>query len=448
MMNVRKAKVLLRRIISALRGSSFAKSVLVVMTGTGVAQAVGFALGPVVSRLFTPSDFGVFGSFSAVLTTITAGVTLSFSQAVLLPKDNEDAICVLALSCASTVSVTVSLLVVCLFAVGQVQSLIEAPSAVFVVLLVVASLVGGLQISVQSWSIRIKAFRTMSASQIIRSLSSNGSQVGLGLLKAGAIGIVCATILGDLLAMLTLLRTVLSDLLALRHSIRWQRMKKVAREYSHFPIYSAPKEVINALSRGLPVLLLTNYYSLSVAGAYAFGVRMLSVPMSFVLGALRPVLFQKASEIYNRGDRLVPVYMRFTGGLFLLALVPSAVVLMWAPQVFTWVFGAQWLTAGEFARWLTLWLAAMLCSLPATIFAQVIRMQRQAFFFDIVLIAVRTLSLVAGGMLLSELQTVVVFSVVSCGMSVIWIAVVGVALMKREGGTNWRRMPSQTDKQE
>jgi lipopolysaccharide exporter len=246
--------------------------------------------------------------------------------------------------------------------------------------------------------------------------------------------------------MLNLLRVLIPDLFALRHSIRWQRMKELAREYRQFPIYSAPREVINALSRGIPVLLLSNYYGIAVAGAYAFGVRMLSVPMGFVQGALRPVLFQKASEIHNRGGGLMVLYARITGGLFLAALVPSAILLMWAPQIFSWVFGTQWHTAGEFARWLVLWLALMLCSLPSTIFAQITRMQRQAFFFDIALIVVRTLSLVVGGMFLSALHTIVVFSVVSSGMNLIWIAIVGVAIVKREGGTNWRRMLSPASK--
>ena len=46
------------------------------MSGTAAAQAIGFALTPVISRLYSPSDFGIFGSFDAVLTVVAAGVTL------------------------------------------------------------------------------------------------------------------------------------------------------------------------------------------------------------------------------------------------------------------------------------------------------------------------------------------------------------------------------------
>lgn len=442
MIVVNRARDLMRRILSRLRGPGFVKNVMFVMTGTVAAQAVGFAVSPIISRLFTPFDFGVFGSFSAVLGVISTGVTLEFSSAIMLPKENKDAAGVFVLSCISTILITTCCLVACLFAASQVRNLIQAPSSIFVALLVVAILIGGLQSSVQSWSVRAKAFKEMSASQVIRSLSSNGSQVGLGFIRTGAIGMVLSTVLGDFLAMLSLLRVVLPDLLAFRHSIRWQEIKELAREYRNFPIYSAPREVINALSRGLPVLLLSNYFGVAVAGAYAFGLRILNAPLYFVQSAMKTVLFQKATEIYNRGSGLMLLYVKMTGGLFLLALVPSAIFLLWAPQIFAWVFGSQWNTAGEYARWLVLWQAIGLCNLPSIIFAQVVRMQRQAFFFDIALTVVRTLSLVFGGLFLSALHTVVVFSVASSGMNMVWICIVGARLMNKEGGTNWRRMLS------
>jgi lipopolysaccharide exporter len=435
-------KLQVKNLFDRLRESSFVKNVLIVMTGTAAAQILGFAIAPIISRLFTPSDFGVFGSFNAVLMVIAAGATLDYAQAIMLPKEKEDAINLFILSCVSTAIITACCFAVCLFAPTFLQDLMKAPNAWFLVLLVVAILVSGLNRAFQAWSVRVKAFKHTSASQVIRSLSSNGSQVGLGYLKWGSIGLVCATILGDVLASVNLLRVLLPDLLAFRRCIRWERIKQLAKDYRDFPIYSAPREVINALSRGLPVLLLAHFYGIAVAGAYAFGVRIMSVPMRFVLQALRQVLFQKASESYNYGGRLMLLYIKTTGGLFVLALFPSLVLFIWAPQIFTWIFGSQWHTAGEFARWLVLWLTVMFCNLPSTLFAQIIRMQRQAFIFDIVLLAVRAIVLIVGGMYLSALHTILLFSIIGGVMNIIWIVIVGCALMRKEGDTDWRSIPN------
>ena len=62
------------------------------MALTALDQVIGFTLAPIISRLFTSSDFGVFGSFNAIAGFIGAGVTLQYPQAIMLPKEKTDVI--------------------------------------------------------------------------------------------------------------------------------------------------------------------------------------------------------------------------------------------------------------------------------------------------------------------------------------------------------------------
>lgn len=395
-------------------------------------------MNPIISRLYSPADFGVFGSFSAILSVMTSAVTLNYAQAMMLPKKNEDAINLFVLSCASSVLIAACCLVVCLLAPNFLQSLVKAQNAWLLPLLVVATLICGLNESLQTWCVRVKAFKDTSASQAIRSLSSNGSQVGLGFLREGPLALVCGTILGEILASLNLARVVFRDLgEELRREIRWDRMRKLAKDYKDFPLYSGPKDVMSALSMGLPVLLLTHFYGIAVAGAYAFGGRILQAPMGFVMGSLRQVLFQKASETYSHGGRLFPLYGKITLGLFALIAFPMLVVFIWAPQIFTWIFGSQWHTAGEFARWLVFWLMFMFCSLPSVLFARIIRIQGMLLLFEMVLLAARTLALMIGGSYMSALYTIILFSLVGAIMNIIFIAIVGYAVMRKDGDATW-----------
>lgn len=402
------------------------------MTGTAAAQAIGFALTPVISRLYSPSDFGVFGSFDAILTVIAAGVTLDYSQAVMLPKDKENAVNLFTVSCTSVALLGTLCLAVCAIAPGYLQDLIKTPNVWVLALLVVAVLISGFNQSCQAWCVRAKAFKDTSASQVIRSISSSGFQIGFGLFRGGPFGLIFSSILADMFATANLFRVVFKDLWPSRRAIQWARMKTLAREYRDFPMYSASMNVINSLSMGLPVLLLTNFYGIAVAGAYAFGMRILSAPMGFILRALRQVLFQKAAETKNLGGRLMPLYVKITGGLFAMAILPALALFVWSPPLFSWIFGAQWQTAGEFARYLTLWLLFMFCNLPSVLFARVIRIQRKMFFFDVVLLTARALVLIIGGMYLTALHTIMLFSILSAVMNVVFIVIVGRILMNKE----------------
>jgi lipopolysaccharide exporter len=424
-----------RNFLAKLKSSAFVKNVFVVMSGTALAQALGFAFSPIISRLYSPADFGVFGSFIAVLGVFMAGAALGYSQALMLPKQKDDAFGLFVISCLSSFLIAVFCLGICLVAPRFILNFMKAPNAWMLLPLVIGILGAGLNSAFQGWCIRAKAFKRTSGSQVIRSLSVNGTQIGLGFLKGGASALIFAVILGDLLATISLAKGVLREIKVLCRNIRWKRLWQLAKEYRDFPLYSASTNVINALSLGLPVFLLTHFYGIATAGAYAFGIRLMNAPMELILRALRQVLYQKASETYNQGGRLVPLYLRITGGLFALGFLPSLILFIWAPQMFSWIFGAQWHTAGVFARSLVLWLLFAFCNLPAVIFARVVRMQIRMFIYNQTLLIARALALIIGGMYLSASQTVLLFSLVGAVMNVVFIIIIGFAVTKMEGDT-------------
>ncbi len=406
---------------------------LVLMTGSAIAQVLGFALTPIISRLYSEADFGEFSSFNNVLSIIGAGVCLDYTQALMLPKEKDKALNVFVLSCLLSGLCVVGVLIFWFAVPGFLQRKIHVESMWMLPLLLVAVLITGINHACQAWCVRNKEFSTTSSSQVIRSVANNSAQIGLGL-NGGALPLIAGSVLADFLATINLARVAWRDLVALRREIRWERIWQLAKDYRDFPLYSASRNVINALSSGLPVFLLTQYYGIAVAGAYAFGQRLLWVPMGFVTGALRQVLFQKACETHNHGGRLLPLYLKTTVGLLALIIVPSAVTIFWAPQIFAWVFGAKWLVAGEYARSLILWLMVAFCNLPAILFARLIRIQRPVFFYELVLLAARAGTLYYGGIYqVSAGRTIWLFSLVGAIMNAVLIVMVGYALYKREG---------------
>lgn len=430
----------LSQAFAKLRRSAFIKNIFIVMSGTALAQVLGFALSPIISRLYSPMDFGVFGSFYAVQGVIAAGLTLDYSAAVVLPKQKNDAINCFVLSCMSVVMITGCCTLVCLCFPRFVLRLLKAPHAWMLAVLIVSLLVAGFNEACQAWAIRVKAFKHTSASQVIRSVTANSSQIGQGFLKGGAPALISSAILGDLLATVNIGRVASRGLRESRGLISRTRIWELAKEYRDFPMYSASVNIINMLSLGLPVILLSQYYGIAVAGFYAFALKILSAPMGLVQRALRQVLYQKAAEFHNEGGRLIMLYVKFTAGLFALILLPALIIFLWAPQLFSWIFGAQWRTAGAFAQSLMVWQIFMFCNLPAGICGRIARMQRKMAFVDILLLVVRTLVLYLGGMYLSASLTVMLFSLAGAIVNAFYIFLIGFALKRQEGLSTWQEV--------
>jgi hypothetical protein len=75
-------------------------------------------------------------------------------------------------------------------------------------------------------------------------------------------------------------------------------------------------------------------------------------------------------------------------------------------------------------------------NLPAVLFARLIRIQRSLFFYNSLVLAVRIAALVIGGVYLTALQSIALFSLVGAIMNLVLILFVGRVLLKREGEPN------------
>jgi O-antigen/teichoic acid export membrane protein len=378
-----------------------------------MAQAFSYGMTPVISRLFSPADFGLFGSFYVIVTVIGAGITLQYSQALMMPKEDGEAANVMALSFLSVAGIVIlCTLVLVLFSGPFLRLFRAADMGMLIWLLPLAILINGFNQTSQAWCVRRKAFRRTALSQVVRSVTASTGQIILGFAGMGSAGLVGGAVIGDGAANTNLIQPIfVNDRKLIRSALNWSSIRKLAREYHDFPLYLTPQSVLNAASQGLPVVLLANSFGLTVAGYYAFGVRMVQAPMYLVLGPLRQVLFQKASETHNQGKLLYPLFIKTTGGLIAVSVLPALVGFIWGPSLSAWVFGQRWLLAGEYARWLILWLFPAFCNVPSVLMAQILRRQRNVLAIEIVTLVLRAATLIIGGLLLSALGTVILFSV-------------------------------------
>jgi lipopolysaccharide exporter len=415
----------------ALPGS-FKANVLTLMTGTAIAQMITVAISPVLTRLFTPEAFGALGVYLSLVAIVGAVVTLRFDQALMLPKDTEIAAVLFWNSMLSVGVISGFSFLGCVLFFKPLLSILKVREWPAVIFLLPLSLIFiGTYATLNSWSTRQKKFGRSSISQVVRSLAASGVQVFSGLLKAGPLGLIGGALTGDCFAALALAWQVKrDDWPILRRSCCWDKMKCAARQYREFPLFSSTQNLLNAISQNIPLLLLAKFFGPAVAGFYVLGVRGIQIPMNFFLTSLRQVFFQRASELYNQGGDTYALFKRTTISLLALVAIPALAIILFGPGLFAFVLGRQWLVAGEYARWLILWLMLMFANVPAVLFAQIYRKQRSVLIQDICLLALRVLAIVIGGLRSSPLLAVVLYSLVGVIFNLFTIFWVGSFLRK------------------
>ena len=103
-------------LLRLLKRSGFSKSLITLLSGTTIAQAISLLISPVLSRLYTPHEFGVVGTFLSIVAAITLISSFRYEIAIVLPKKEDVAINILALAAFITIGVSIlSLMGVLLF---------------------------------------------------------------------------------------------------------------------------------------------------------------------------------------------------------------------------------------------------------------------------------------------------------------------------------------------
>src|SRR5699024_4538293 len=120
------------------------------------------------------------------------------------------------------------------------------------------------------------------------------------------------------------------------------------------PVYRAPEMFLNAISQGLPVLMLTAFFGPASAGFYTIGRTVLNIPSQLIGKAIGDVFYPRIAEAANNKEDLNKLIKKATFVLSGIGIIPFGIVILFGPSLFSFVFGSDWIIAGEYARWISL----------------------------------------------------------------------------------------------
>lgn len=380
-----------RERIAEWRQTRILQPVLTLVSGTLVAQALGFGVRPVLTRLYDPAAWGeltLFATTVAVLSTVASG---GYRYAVLLPARDDESANVVALSGLGALATAA------LSAVGVgIGTALGGLSAVWwllpaAVLMMEAAATG------ESWLTRHDRFAPVSASRVAQQATVVGVQLGAGLLGGAAGWLVGGAALGFVAAGVAIGVAVVRLALPLRRAWSGAEMRRLARRYVRFPLFAAPAALLNLASTRVPVYGLAFFATGAEVGLFGIAFGALALPLGLVTGSVGQVFFVRAAEAY-RAETLVPLTRDVLRGLVAVAAFPSLAVLAAGPTLYATVFGPEWAEAGVYAQRLAPWVLAASVAAPMTALFDVLEQQRADLGFSVVMAAGVTAALVAAGL--------------------------------------------------
>lgn len=367
----------------AARPGGARRGALAIVGGTAAGQAVVFLAAPLLSRLYPPEVFGPFAVINAVVLPFATFATMRLDLAVPVPDADEDADGLVTLGLRAAATVTLTGVLVALVAGGSIARLVGVPAGQER-LLVWIPVVGGLMAAftlLNQAAIRARLYGAIARRNLLQSLGVTVAQVGLGLLGWTAHGLAAGLALGQLLGVVSLAAS-------LRAHGAWPLRHRpgpgLLRRYRSFPLVMMPSGVVNALGVQAPVVLVSAFYSATVAGWLGMAQRVLAMPISLIGLALAQVYLGEFGAARRAGStRLERIFLRTSAQLAAVGLALAAVLAVAGPWLFATFLGARWEHSGEYTRALAVGLAAQMVASPLSQTLIVMGHQMQQAVWDV-----------------------------------------------------------------
>lgn len=324
-------------------------------SATSLGQLLVVAAAPILTRLFTPEDFGVLGVYASILGILSVVASLRYEQAIPLPKSDAVAANVLVAALFFAVVISLATGIAIYVFETSIAELVALPGHEYTLYLIPVGvlLVGAFQ-CLSNWAIRKEAFSAIAHTTLLQGGGSVVTQLAAGFVGAGATGLIIGQIVGQVAGLGRLAKLLVNDSGRPMQSVSLHKLKRVIGRYRSFPLVFSWSALLNSVGLMGPTILLAAFYGAAVVGWYALVQRILGVPTSMLGRAVTNAFFSESARLAREDPpELGRLFLRVLKNLTLMGVVTIVPLGIISPWLFPFVFGDNWVTAGRYALILT-----------------------------------------------------------------------------------------------
>lgn len=339
-----------RRARDVLR-SSFTRSVGGMMAFTAIGQSVYLLTGPLIGRLYSPAEFGLYGLFYAFAVTAVGVIFLNYDFAIPAAANDEEAheltsgAFAIALLFSPLAGLAMGALI--MWGVAGFGDLPVSAPLLMVALLITQAIAQLLQ----NWSVRRQQTIAIGKASVTLNAVRGATQVAFGVLLPSWWVLAAGEVAGRVGNVMHLVRLTPVRLMrgGFRHLFNG-RTGATLRRYRQFPLVLLPSQTVDSGVAFAQSAGLAYFFGASGLGMFFLMRRTLDMPVAFAFRSLSDVFYARlAQDARDAPERVRPFFVR---SVLLIAAAGFALgipMMLVSPDLFAFVFGPEWRQAGVLA---------------------------------------------------------------------------------------------------
>ncbi|MVT71917.1 lipopolysaccharide biosynthesis protein [Bradyrhizobium cajani] len=335
---------------------------------------------PVLTRLYSPEDFGIFTIYLSIVNILGAIAGLRFSTSLYVVEDKAQALVALKLTLVAICATTSIVL-----AAGYLLSPVIPERLQHLAYLVPVGMAGiGVADAMNCWCLRFNHMRDFGMGRLILPASMALLQVGFGLARLGDDAMVQAHILSQAVLIAFLCGRLLKpDDIRRIMQTSWASIAAMARREYKFPLFELPSALAGFAIINLPAIFIGSLFGTAFAGHFGVAARLVTGPVTLIALPLSNVFVAEASKGLDRQHLLGTAFGLLVVATGLIAL-PVLGVGFVSPYVVVPLLGPSWMPTGQIMAALAIMCAAQSLSTPIQEVPTLFRRQELRLLVDLV----------------------------------------------------------------
>ena len=362
--------IFLKNIYFELVESRYFKNLFLLTTGVGVSQLIPLFLLPILTRFFSPTDFGVLAIFLAIVQLLAITTTLRLEMAIVLPKKDTDAalLCLTAMLFLSVFSILFFIILFLLWSfivnteiteyydtVGykifglNIENLIKYKKDTYIpffYLIPIGSFCLGLYNILYSWNNRMELYKNMSFSQITHSIFSTPLSILFYFTPLKKIGLILGQVIGRFIACLLLLKNIYITLKIISRKELFSKSIFLVKEYKKFIIFETPHAMLNFISQKYIIGVFTSLFGLFTVSIFDLADKIIAKPLGLISNSFKTVFYKRLTTAKDKLTIFKKTLILMTVISFVLT-IPFYII---PDSFFVILLGPEWVDTGRYIK--------------------------------------------------------------------------------------------------
>ncbi|UMT80794.1 oligosaccharide flippase family protein [Staphylococcus roterodami] len=318
--------------INKFIGDSF-----LMILSSGIAQIILIVTTPIITRLYSPAEFGEFTIFSNIAMILIPIINARYDLLIVNAKNDRIA------NILSQISFLISLVIILILIPVFIVSALLFPNFIldFIFIIIMLFLVSLTNIFTNYLN-KERKYKVLSLINVFRAASMSLLQIIFGFLAFGSLGLIVGFSLSYIAGLTLGYRTFKKHFNIVKDK---EEAKAIFIENKNQLVYSTPSILLNSLSFSVVVFFIGILYTNTEVGIYGMAIRVLGIPVTIISLGLSKIFMQQANDYYIEYGNFRNLLLKFSSALIIVSIILYVPLYLFSEELVNILLGHSWVDA-------------------------------------------------------------------------------------------------------